>query len=223
MTFFGRRGQFVSWLPGEAHSEHGAHGNQGDHPAEEHPGRESPPVMLIPLAGLALGATLAGVVFHWFIGEGVSDFWRNSLFLGPANHILEEMERVPGIVSLSPTLMMLAGTAAAAYLYLVDREAPERLADAMPALYRFLLNKWYFDELYDVVFVRPAFFIGRLFWRGGDGAIIDGLGPDGISARVLDVTRSAVRLQSGYVYQYAFAMLLGVAALVTWYLFGGGR
>ena len=93
--------------------------------------------------------------------------------------------------------------------YLIDRAAPQRLADAFPALYRFLLNKWYFDELYDFLFVRPAF----AFWKGGDGAIIDGFGPDGVSARVLDVARNAVRLQTGYVYPYAFAMLIGAAAL----------
>ncbi len=195
-----------------------------DHPAEEHRVPESPPVMLVPLAVLALGATFAGVAFrHWFIGGGVSEFWRQSLFLGQENHILEEMEHVPWLVSLSPTLMMLGGLLVAYYMYVVDKTAPKRLADAFPALYRFLLNKWYFDELYDAIFVRPAFAIGRLFWKGGDGAIIDGFGPDGIAARVLDVTRSAVRLQSGYIYQYAFAMLLGVAALATWYLFGGGR
>ncbi len=108
-------------------------------------------------------------------------------------------------------------------MYILDRKAPERLAAVFPALYRFLLNKWYFDELYDFLFVRPAFAIGRALWKGGDGAIIDGLGPDGVSARVLDVTRGAVRLQSGYVYQYAFAMLLGAAAFATWYLFGGAR
>jgi NADH-quinone oxidoreductase subunit L len=145
------------------------------------------------------------------------------LFLGQENHILEEMEHVPALVSLSPTLMMLAGLAVAIYMYLIDRKAPERLADAVPALYRFLLNKWYFDELYDAIFVRPAFAIGRAFWKGGDGAIIDGIGPDGVSARVLDVTRGAVRFQSGYIYQYAFMMLLGVAALATWFLFGGAR
>jgi NADH-quinone oxidoreductase subunit L len=131
------------------------------------------------------------------------------------------MEGAPALVSLSPTLFMLAGFAAAYYMYLVDRAAPERLADAFPALYRFLLNKWYFDELYDFLFVRPAFAIGRLFWKGGDGTVIDGFGPDGVSARVLDVARNSVRLQTGYVYHYAFAMLLGVAALTTWYLFGG--
>ena len=116
---------------------------------------------------------------------------------------------------------MLRGTGIAYYMYMVDRTAPARLAAEFPALYRFLLNKWYFDELYDFIFVRPAFALGRLFWKGGDGAIIDGFGPDGVSARVLDVARGAVRLQTGYVYHYAFAMLLGAAALTTWYLFGG--
>jgi NADH-quinone oxidoreductase subunit L len=221
MTFFGHRGDWAGSLPAEAHDDH-AHDDHGHH--DDHPVHESPPVMLIPLAGLALGATFAGIVFrHWFIGGGFEGFWRNSLFVGPDNRILEEMEHVPALVSLSPTLMMLGGLLVAIYMYLIDRTAPKRLADLFPPLYQFLLNKWYFDELYDAVFVRPAFAIGRLFWKGGDGAIIDGLGPDGISARVLDVTRGAVRLQSGYVYQYAFAMLLGVAALATWYLFGGAR
>ena len=118
---------------------------------------------------------------------------------------------------------MLLGFVVAYYFYLVAPEAPRQLAAAFPDLYRFLLNKWYFDELYDVLFVRPAFWLGRLFWKGGDGAIIDGFGPNGIAARVLDVTRGAVRLQTGYVYQYAFAMLLGVAAFATYYLFWGLR
>jgi NADH-quinone oxidoreductase subunit L len=224
MTFFGERGQFSSWLPAPALDDH-AHGHDdhghGHGDARAH---ESPWVMLIPLAVLAFGATFAGMAFrHWFIGGGYSDFWRNALFLGPDNHILEEMEHVPAMVSFSPTLMMIVGLLIAAYMYLLDRKAGQRLAALFPPLYQFLLNKWYFDELYDFLFVRPAFAIGRALWKGGDGAIIDGLGPDGVSARVLDVTRGAVRLQSGYVYQYAFAMLLGAAALATWYLFGGAR
>ena len=231
MTFFGRRGERESWIEDAHAADHGAHAAADDHGhghdghgSDAHPVRESPPVMLVPLAGLALGATFAGMIMrHWFIGSGFEEFWRSSLFLGQENNILEEMETVPWVVSLSPSLMMLGGFAVAYYMYLVDRTAPKALADTFPDLYRFLLNKWYFDELYDFLFVRPAFWIGRLFWKGGDGAIIDGLGPDGISARVLDVTRSAVRLQSGYIYQYAFAMLLGVTALATWYLFGWGR
>ncbi|RBP09103.1 NADH dehydrogenase subunit L [Roseiarcus fermentans] len=221
MTFFGERGQFSSWLPAEAHDGHG-HGHD-DHGHGHGDGRahESPRVMLVPLAALALGAVIAGVAFrHAFIGAGAEGFWRHSLFLGP---ILEEMEHVPTLVSLSPTLAMVVGLLVAYYFYIVDRQAPERLAELFPALYRFLLNKWYFDELYDFLFVRPAFAIGRALWKGGDGAIIDGLGPDGLSARVLDVTRGAVKLQSGFVYQYAFAMLLGAAAFATWYLFGGAR
>ena len=218
MTFFGARGDWSASLQANAHDAHG----HEDHGHEEHAAHESPLVMLAPLAVLALGATVAGMAFRYlFIGGGYESFWRQSLFLGRDNRLLEDMEHVSALVSLSPSLFMLGGLLVACYMYLVDRTAPQRLADAFPALYRFLLNKWYFDELYDFLFVRPAFAIGRLFWKGGDGAIIDGFGPDGISARVLDVARSAVRLQTGYVYHYAFAMLIGAAALTTWYLFGG--
>jgi NADH-quinone oxidoreductase subunit L len=217
MTFFGARGQWAVSLP-HSHDDHGHEGHgHGDHPAHE-----SPMVMLVPLAVLAVGGTLAGTAFRYlFIGSGYESFWRQSLFFGPDNHVLEDMEHVSAWVSLSPSLFMLAGLLIAYYMYMVDRTAPQRLAAELPALYRFLLNKWYFDELYDFIFVRPAFALGRLFWKGGDGMIIDGFGPDGVSARVLDVARSAVRLQTGYVYHYAFAMLLGAAALTTWYLFGG--
>ncbi len=217
MTFFGARGDWSASLPG-AHDGDG----HGDHGHGDHSAHESPLVMLAPLAVLALGATVAGTVFRYlFIGGGFESFWRQSLFFGPDNHLLEDMEHVPALVSVSPSLFMLGGLLVAYYLYIVDRTAPQRLAADFPALYRFLLNKWYFDELYDFIFVRPAFAIGRLFWKGGDGAIIDGFGPDGVSARVLDVARSAVRLQTGYVYHYAFAMLIGAAALTTWYLFNG--
>jgi NADH-quinone oxidoreductase subunit L len=217
MTFFGARGQWAVSLP-HSHDDHG----HEDHDHGDHPAHESPMVMLVPLAVLAVGATLFGTAFrYFFIGGGYESFWRQSLFFGPDNHLLEDMEHVSAWVSLSPSLFMLVGLLIAYYMYMVDRTAPARLAAEFPALYRFLLNKWYFDELYDFIFVRPAFALGRLFWKGGDGMIIDGFGPDGVSARVLDVARSAVRLQTGYVYHYAFAMLLGAAALTTWYLFGG--
>jgi NADH-quinone oxidoreductase subunit L len=217
MTFFGKRGDWSASLP----SAHDGHGH-GDHGQGEHVVRESPLVMLVPLVVLALGATFAGIAFRYlFIGAGHGGFWRSSVFLGQENDLLDRMETAPWIVSLSPTLFLLLGVAGAAYMYLIDRTAPKRLADAFPSLYSFLVHKWWFDELYDFLFVRPAFAIGRLLWKGGDGAVIDGFGPDGVSARVLDVTRSAVRLQTGYVYHYAFAMLIGAAALTTWYLFGG--
>jgi NADH-quinone oxidoreductase subunit L len=93
------------------------------------------------------------------------------------------------------------------------------LAERFQAIYRFLLNKWYFDELYDAVFVRPAFILGRGLWKSGDGALIDGVGPDGVAAAAVRIARGAVRLQTGYIFHYAFAMLIGVLILVTWYLF----
>ncbi|MBV8473882.1 MAG: NADH-quinone oxidoreductase subunit L, partial [Hyphomicrobiales bacterium] len=216
MTFFGERGQWAADLPQDAHGHdahaHDDHGHGDDH-GHDHAAHESPAVMLVPLALLALGAAFAGILFRsWFIGAGYEGFWKHALYTGPGNKILEEMETVPWIVSLSPSVMMVVGLLVAYYMYMVNRAAPRALANANPLLYRFLLNKWYFDELYDFLFVRPAFWLGRVFWKGGDGFLIDGLGPDGVSARVLDVTRNVVRLQSGYVYHYAFAMLLGVAA-----------
>ena len=110
--------------------------------------------------------------------------------------------------------MMAIGFAVAWQFYIRRPDiAPTRSREQHEPLYRFLLNKWYFDELYDLIFVRPALWLGRLLWKGGDGCVIDGFGPDGVSARVLDVTRNVVRLQTGYLYHYAFAMLIGVAAL----------
>ena len=109
--------------------------------------------------------------------------------------------------------MMIVGFLVACQFYVRRPDIPEALARDQAVLYRFLLNKWYFDEIYDFLFVRPAMWLGRVFWKGGDGFVIDGFGPDGVSARVLDVTRNVVRLQTGYLYHYAFAMLIGVAAL----------
>jgi NADH-quinone oxidoreductase subunit L len=109
------------------------------------------------------------------------------------------------------------------YLFYISRPyLPEELAAQQPMLYQFLLNKWYFDELYELIFVRTAKAIGRFLWKFGDGYIIDGFGPDGVSARVLDVTRNVVKIQTGYLYHYAFAMLIGVAGLITWFMFGVG-
>jgi NADH-quinone oxidoreductase subunit L len=119
--------------------------------------------------------------------------------------------------------MMALGAALAYQFYIRQPEIPRRLAQQHDMLYRFLLNKWYFDELYDLIFVRPTLWIGRLLWKGGDGWLIDGFGPDGVSARVLDVTRGVVRLQTGYLYHYAFAMLIGAAAFITWFMFAGGH
>lgn len=182
---------------------------------------ESPPVMLVPLLVLAVGAILAGVVFkEFFFGHDYAGFWKGALFTLPTNEILDHYHHVPTWVKLSPFTAMIIGFIVAWIFYIRSPEMPKALAERHRGLYQFLLNKWYFDELYDFLFVRPAKWLGRLFWKGGDGWLIDGFGPDGISARVLDVTNRVVKMQSGYLYHYAFAMLIGVAALVTWMMLG---
>src|SRR5215208_7195053 len=183
---------------------------------------ESPLVMLIPLAFLAAGSILSGFPFkELFTGPGVPEFFREALTFAAGNHVLEEMHHVPYLIALLPTLMMALGFLVAWQFYVRQPMLPVELARQHETLYKFLLNKWYFDELYDIVFVRPAIWLGRVFWKLGDGWLIDGFGPDGVSARVLDVTRNVVRLQTGYLYHYAFAMLIGVAALITWFMFAG--
>jgi len=182
---------------------------------------ESPPVMLVPLFILGIGALFAGFVFRdFFFGHEYAEFWKGALFTGPENEILEEHHHVPFLVAVSPFVAMAIGFVIAWIFYIRSPETPKALARRHPGLYQFLLNKWYFDELYDFLFVRPAKALGRLLWKGGDGWLIDGFGPDGISAWVIDVTNRVVKLQSGYLYHYAFAMLIGVAALVTWMMLG---
>jgi len=196
-------------------------GHPHDHHHYEH-AHEGPMVMKIPLAVLSVGAILAGLVFqNVFVGEGVEHFFRHSIFMGTENHILHAIHDTPFWAAKLPTLMMIIGFVIAYWFYIVDRTVPAALAKSQDALYQFLLNKWYFDELYDRIFVRPAMWIGRVLWKVGDGRIIDGCGPDGVSARVLDVTGRVVRLQTGYLYHYAFVMLIGVAALITWFMFAG--
>jgi len=185
--------------------------------------QESPRTMLIPLFVLAIGSVLAGFPFlDIFAGPGVEDFFRDSLRIGDENTILVDMEHVGWVVSTAPTVMMALGFAVAWLFYVHSPNLPEELVRQHQVLYRFLLNKWYFDEIYDVIIVRPTLWLGRLLWKGGDGRVIDGFGPDGVSAAVLDVTRNVVRLQTGYMYHYAFAMLIGVAAFITWFMFSSG-
>jgi NADH-quinone oxidoreductase subunit L len=185
---------------------------------------ESPLVMLIPLGILAIGCLAAGWPFvSLFTGHAEIEFFRESLKVTPGNSIQEGMHEVPLAISLAPTVMMIVGFLVAWQFYMRRPDIPERLAREQAPLYQFLLNKWYFDEIYDFLIVRPTIWLGRLLWKGGDGFIIDGFGPDGVSARVLDVTRNVIRLQTGYLYHYAFAMLIGVAAFITWFMFTGAH
>ena len=193
---------------------------RADHHTYDH-AHESPPVMLVPLAALAFGAIFAGMAFQgYFIGEERAGFWGQALYEAPGKDILHHAHEVPQWVALAPTVAMLAGFAIAYVFYIAAPWLPAATARAFRPLYLFLLNKWYFDELYDFLFVRPAFRLGRFLWKTVDGRIIDGT-IDGIAQAVLWATTRAVRLQTGYVYHYAFAMLIGVAALLTYAMVGG--
>ena len=184
---------------------------------------ESPPVMLVPLVILSFGALFAGAVFAGlFVGGEQTGFWAGSIFTAADNQILVELKQVPGWVVLSPLIMMISGFVLAWVMYIYRPAWPGEIAEQHDLVYKFLLNKWYFDEIYDFIFVRPAKWLAGLFWKGGDGYVIDGFGPDGIVANVLRVTRRMVALQTGYVYHYAFVMLLGVAGFVSWLMLTGG-
>ncbi|TDR94232.1 NADH-quinone oxidoreductase subunit L [Enterovirga rhinocerotis] len=205
-----------------AHDEHAAHGHDDHHGhGHDHKPHESPLVMLVPLGVLAFGAIFAGMIFAGsFVGHHAADFWKGAL-AESQYAVFEAMHHAPKWVVWSPFVAMVLGWALAWVMYIRKPYLPGELAASQPIAYRFLLNKWYFDELYDFLFVRPAKRLGYFLWKRGDGTVIDGMGPDGISARVVDVTRGVVRLQTGYVYHYAFVMLIGVAALVSWYLIVG--
>ncbi len=236
LTFYGVSRSHEGPVEGHDHNAHAepGHGNdvgapahdvhsQDDHAHDGEP-HESPNVMLVPLYVLAAGALLAGLIFrNFFIGEGAPEFWKSALYYADSNHILTAMEHVPILVSIMPTLFMVIGFVVALYFYILAPGTADAWARGNRPLYLFLLNKWYFDELYDFLFVRPAFALGRILWKGGDGFIIDGFGPDGVAAAVVGTTSRVVKLQTGYVYHYAFAMMLGVAAFITWYLVGGVR
>lgn len=182
---------------------------------------ESPMVMLLPLLLLGIGAVVAGFIFHdYFFGHHYVEFWKGALFTLPENEILEEYHHVPLWVKWSPFVAMALGFVTAWYMYIKNPSAPKKLAEQQWLLYQFLLNKWYFDELYDFLFVRSAKALGRFLWKKGDVATIDAYGPNGVASAVGGLTQKVVRLQSGYLYHYAFAMLIGIAALVTWMMLG---
>ncbi len=181
---------------------------------------ESPPVMTLPLIALAIGSLGAGYAFYGlFIGYDHAAFWGGSLFTAEGNTILEDLHHVPGWVVGAPTTMMIAGLGVAWLAYIGLPWLPGLLTRIFKPVHLFLLNKWYIDELYDWMLVRPYRWLARQLWKVGDGAIIDGLGPDGISARVTDITARVVRLQTGFVYHYAFIMLVGVALIISYFLY----
>jgi NADH-quinone oxidoreductase subunit L len=206
---------------------------KGDAHAHDH-AHESPLTMTIPLAVLAVGAVFAGMIwFNDFFGnhETMAHFFSlpheggheiGAIFMGPDNHVIELAHESPVWVSLAPFVAMLLGLAVAYLFYIRNPKLPGQLAQQQAPLYRFLLNKWYFDELYDVIFVRSAKALGNLLWKRGDGDIIDGT-LNGVAMGIVPFfTRLAGRAQSGYIFTYAFAMVLGIVVLITWMSIAGG-
>jgi NADH-quinone oxidoreductase subunit L len=235
MTFYGKPKTFQGEGHGHAAQGHDDHGHDDHgHSAHDH-AKESPLVMLIPLAVLALGATFGGMIWynsffgsetimsHFFaLGEHATVPGQGAIFMGPDNHVIEHAHESPVWVSLSPFIAMLLGFAVAWKMYIRSPELPAKLAETNRPLYLFLLNKWYFDEIYDAVFVKPALGIGRLLWKKGDGEVIDGT-INGVAMGIVPwFTRLAGRAQSGYLFHYAFAMVIGIGVLMTWMTLTGG-
>mgnify|MGYP002377727424 CR=1 FL=1 len=233
LTFWGT----PRWA-GSEHIQHAAHGDHHDHADDEHAAdehdahapdaahvatgtagyhpHESPWSMLTPLILLSLGAVFAGYLFHHaFIDyhEGEA-FWAGAIYFD--THLMHEMHEVPYWVKLAPAVVMAIGLLLAFYCYILRPGFPAKFVEHFRVLHTFLWHKWYFDELYNVLFVKPALWFGRFFWKKGDEGTIDRFGPDGIAALVTTGTKVTARLQSGYVYTYAFVMLIGITAAVTW-------
>jgi NADH-quinone oxidoreductase subunit L len=187
--------------------------SRADHHTLEH-AHESPWVMLAPLVVLAVGAIFAGWALNdWFIGADWQHFWDGAIFNGPHNQVIENLEHVPGWVETAPLVLGLLGIALAYVMYIVNPLMPLRLATQFKGIYEFLLNKWYFDELYDRIFVQPLIRLARVLWQVGDATIIDGV-PNGLAELTADGSRQLVRIQTGSLAVYAFVMLIGVVALV---------
>ena len=214
LTFFGT----PRWIESE-HIQHSVHKTPAQAGADTtggyHP-HESPLPMLIPLGVLTVGAVAAGFVFHhaFIDAEHGAAFWNGSLFFNA--HLMHEMHEVPLWVKLASTVAMLIGLVTAILMYLVNNSLPAKLASALSPLYRFFLNKWYFDELYNHIFVKPSFALGRFFWKVGDEGTINRFGPDGAAVLVSSGSRVAMKLQSGFLYSYALVMLMGLVAALTW-------
>jgi NADH-quinone oxidoreductase subunit L len=219
LTFWGT----PRWIQSE-HIQHSVHKTPEQAGADTtggyHP-HESPLTMLIPLGVLATGAVFAGFLFHnQFVeaAEGAA-FWAGSLAFD--EHLMHAIHEVPLWVKLSSTVAMLTGLGTAIFLYFFGKDRPARLAATFSPLYQFFFNKWYFDELYNLIFVRPAFWLGRLFWKTGDEGTIDRFGPNGIASVIASGSGVMKRFQSGYLYTYALVMLLGLAAAATWIIVQG--
>jgi NADH-quinone oxidoreductase subunit L len=175
--------------------------------------QEPPLVMLLPLVVLAVGAIFAGFLFKdLFIGhEGENNFWGESIkFLNPLS-----TDHPPLWVILSTPILVLFSIPIAYYLFVKNKEIPNQFAQMNKPLYDFFVNKWYFDELYNIIFIRSSKKVGLFFWKVVDIKIIDKFGPDGVSSLIKNLSLKASKFQSGFIYQYAFMILIGFSLLLT--------
>jgi len=179
---------------------------------------ESPKVMLFPLIVLSILTIFSGIYFvDYFMSHDYQFLWQTAIYLSESNHVIESIHYVPKWVKYSPLVMMVLGLITAIIFYLIYPSIPKFLSNKFNPLYKFLLNKWYFDELYELIFVRNISRIGNFLSNFGDKRVIDGFGPDGISSRVMDIARQVSRIQTGYIYHYAFAMLIGLMLFITYF------
>jgi len=179
---------------------------------------ESPKVMLFPLIVLSILTIFSGIYFvDYFMSHDYQFLWQTAIYLSESNHVIESIHYVPKWVKYSPLVMMVLGLITAIIFYLIYPSIPKFLSNKFNPLYKFLLNKWYFDELYELIFVRNISRIGNFLSNFGDKRVIDGLGPDGISLRVMDIAKQVSRIQTGYIYHYAFAMLIGLMLFITYF------
>ena len=174
---------------------------------------ESPLTMLLPLFLLGLGAIFSGFVFkEIFISHNSYNFWKSSIFF------LNEIKHahIPLWMLLITPSLVISAIPISYYLFIKDKKIIDGFKNTNIPLYNFLLNKWYIDELYDILIIKPVKKIGIFFWKNGDRNTIDRFGPDGITKIIKFISNKAVQLQSGYIYDYAFVMLIGLTTLITY-------
>ncbi|TNE32500.1 MAG: NADH-quinone oxidoreductase subunit L, partial [Alphaproteobacteria bacterium] len=214
LTFFGK----PRWIESEhiQHSVHKTPEQAGEDTTGGYHPHESPLTMLIPLGVLTMGAVFAGWVFSHAFLESES-FWGGSIFYNEA--LLHAMHGVPLAVKLAATIVMLIGFATAYWTYVKDTSIPAKFVAQFRLVHQFVYNKWYFDELYHAIFVKPAFWLGRQFWVRGDQGTIDRFGPNGVAWAIQQGALVAKRFQTGYLYSYALIMLMGLVAAITWVMF----
>ncbi|MFV0430767.1 MAG: NADH-quinone oxidoreductase subunit L [Alphaproteobacteria bacterium] len=204
------------------------HGKPKDQHAYDH-AHDAPWIMLAPMMVLVIGSIFAGgMLYKYFVGgeEAFSIFWGSAIISSghtPSVEVIHAAHEIPIFYKYLPTALVAVGTLLAFILYMVKTDIPASLAQRFPGLYNFLLNKWYFDELYEKIFINPCKRLGTIFWKRGDIGIIDRFGPDGVAQTIVQSSKQTSKLQTGFLNQYALVMLVGVILLLAFVMIMGGK